>query len=480
MSQHPVVMTRTERTKAFRDQIWLEWQDYCWQTATSLSFLPQQEYNYGLLITNPNLNIEKYIFGRLAQPEALSHRELENIKHNLSDIVFRHDISIDDLVTIYLPKLQAINPASTNVQFWSKMSCRPEVTPEFIEKYIDKPWNYRSLSMCPNITIDFIKTHIDNAWNWHYMMENEALDAYELMREFPDKLSEHIYNNPTIFKNMDFVRANIHKTGVGLKATHKSVTLELIEANLDLPWSRQSISKRPDLTIPFIKKHKSMLAWELVTSYIGLKQHVFNNPDLPWDYSALVYRHDLTREELFRYITKYNDAFKFTMHPALKFKDMANGSLIKWERRAILGNSFTAERDDYISANYRCYLSAYRIQQHWHRIRSDPRHPVGKKRLEADYASYTTELCKPNPASLVKYNCDKCPATFTKHVQFLAHLHPDSCYCKPFDLIKCKFCVEHSNLTAGAKNTTIDMDFAGCKICGFGPGVNCLVDHRKN
>ena len=41
--------------------------------------------------------------------------------------------------------------------------------------------------------------------------------------------------------------------------------------------------------------------------------------------------------------------------------------------------------------------------------------------------------------------------------------------------------MEHSNLTAGAKNTaTTDMvDFTGCKLCGFGPGVNCLVDHQK-
>jgi hypothetical protein len=260
------------------------------------------------------------------------------------------------------------------------------------------------------------------------------------------------------------------------------VTLDIIDTNPDLPWSWESISKKSELTIPFIKKYKDKLNWTEVTAHIKTKQIIFNNPGLPWDYSAFVYRDDLTRDELFRYITNYKDAFTFTSHPVLKFSDIQTGKLILWNQYAIPRNSFTAERDDFIIAKYRCYLSAYRIQQHWHRIRSNPRHPVGQKKLEADYSSYA-ELCKPTPDRPVEYEykCAKCPATFTKLVQFLAHLHPDSCYCKPFDLIKCKYCVEHSNLTASAKNTaTTDMDFAGCKICGFGPGVNCLVDHQTS
>ena len=39
----------------------------------------------------------------------------------------------------------------------------------------------------------------------------------------------------------------------------------------------------------------------------------------------------------------------------------------------------------FIIQQYRRHLASYRIQQHWHRIRSDPRHPVGQRRLGREY-----------------------------------------------------------------------------------------------
>ena len=220
------------------------------------------------------------------------------------------------------------------------------------------------------------------------------------MREFPEHITNSIYDNPTLLRNMEYVMANQHNFDYEFQSNYKSVTLDIIESNPDLPWSWLSISRKPDLTIPFIKKYKAKLIWEEVTKNIHSKQLIFNNPGLPWDYSALVYRADLTREELFKYITEYNDAYPFTKHPALKFEDYKNGPLIRWNRYAnanaasLLANRFTAECADFIIAKYRQHLSAYRIQQHWYRIRCDPRHPVGQKKLEADYSSYA-ELCKP-------------------------------------------------------------------------------------
>ena len=46
--------------------------------------------------------------------------------------------------------------------------------------------------------------------------------------------------------------------------------------------------------------------------------------------------------------------------------------------------------DTYVCRNLRIgqfsrHLAAYRIQQWWHRIRLDPYHPVGKRRLEREY-----------------------------------------------------------------------------------------------
>jgi hypothetical protein len=56
-----------------------------------------------------------------------------------------------------------------------------------------------------------------------------------------------------------------------------------------------------------------------------------------------------------------------------------------WDWDGISSNSFTRDKQDFQLQQYRRHLASYRIQQHWHRIRCDPRHPVGRKKLELDY-----------------------------------------------------------------------------------------------
>ena len=52
---------------------------------------------------------------------------------------------------------------------WKCLSLNPNITPDFIEKHIDKPWDLYSLARNPNIlniTPDFVEKHIDKPWNW--------------------------------------------------------------------------------------------------------------------------------------------------------------------------------------------------------------------------------------------------------------------------------------------------------------------------
>ena len=44
---------------------------------------------------------------------------------------------------------------------WRWISMNPNITVDFIEKHPDKPWDWEGISMNPNITIDFIEKHID-------------------------------------------------------------------------------------------------------------------------------------------------------------------------------------------------------------------------------------------------------------------------------------------------------------------------------
>lgn len=46
------------------------------------------------------------------------------------------------------------------------LSKSKHLTPRFIEKYIDKPWDFTVLSKNPIITPEFIEKHINKPWEW--------------------------------------------------------------------------------------------------------------------------------------------------------------------------------------------------------------------------------------------------------------------------------------------------------------------------
>ncbi len=48
------------------------------------------------------------------------------------------------------------------------LSFNPSITPEFIEKHIDKKWGWGmfGLSSNPSITPEFIEKHIKKKWDW--------------------------------------------------------------------------------------------------------------------------------------------------------------------------------------------------------------------------------------------------------------------------------------------------------------------------
>jgi hypothetical protein len=90
---------------------------------------------------------------------------------------------------------------------------------------------------------------------------------------------------------------------------------------------------------------------------------VLSNPDKPW---------------------AWND---ISENPGITFEDIIAHPELRWYNWSILSNNFTKSRQEFHIQHVRRHLAAFRIQQHWHRIRMDPRHPVCQRRLELEYDS---------------------------------------------------------------------------------------------
>ncbi len=46
---------------------------------------------------------------------------------------------------------------------------------EIIKKYLDKPWDWESISSNPNINIEIIEKYPDKPWDWEWISRNEFL-----------------------------------------------------------------------------------------------------------------------------------------------------------------------------------------------------------------------------------------------------------------------------------------------------------------
>ena len=66
---------------------------------------------------------------------------------------------------------------------WREISCNPNITMSFIEKYPDKEWDWYWISENPNITMDIIEKCSDKPWNWYWISYNPFNYEKELFTE---------------------------------------------------------------------------------------------------------------------------------------------------------------------------------------------------------------------------------------------------------------------------------------------------------
>lgn len=80
---------------------------------------------------------------------------------------------------------------------WEYLSATGFLEEWFINKYVDKPWNWSKLSNKPQITPEFVHSHIEKDWNWLELSRNETITP-SFVRRYSNKAwnTGQLYNNP--------------------------------------------------------------------------------------------------------------------------------------------------------------------------------------------------------------------------------------------------------------------------------------------
>ena len=239
---------------------------------------------YRWTIISRSVNLTMDIINGLSEcssgvlPEILSDNFLEedgrkSLSTLLSDIQ-RYKLCINDIVWD-----------------WREISMNAAITLQDVDDNPHKPWVYNSrighesgwtphsLSSNPNLTMTYINKHLDKGWNWAEVSANSAItmDDIDNNPHIPwASYVDHIVENPNITVSMynKYTDPTILSQSDWLNryfCVNPNVTIKDMEAHASKGWSWWYFSFNPNLTIEYVRKHINDIKW----SWDGICKNAF-------------------------------------------------------------------------------------------------------------------------------------------------------------------------------------------------------------
>lgn len=171
------------------------------------------------------------------------------------------------------------------------VSGKKDITAEDILECEDY-WNYIPLSMNENIDIEFIVQHDGHDWDPLMLMRNKIVNwtIYKQLWDNPPTneillaLRDHLFiENP----NCRWGHINAYLPGssyyMSILSTKSFINPDIIEANINLHWDYQALSRNRSISIDFVIKHiNENWDWDDLSRTIHW-DFILEHPDLPWN-----------------------------------------------------------------------------------------------------------------------------------------------------------------------------------------------------
>lgn len=290
----------------------------------------------------------------------------EKIPEEWSEYYFR-------FMTKYDGTLFYVNPVN--------ISANINISLQTILNHPEYEWSLEGISKNPNLTWEFVKTYKDGV-----MLRNDDLIwDYRLHSLYYD----HDYENNEDMREIVIPPSRILKTPdytvdeiITIWSKGESPIANLMRSTrlfpqdlLDHPeveWQyRRFACVNPNMTISYFKKFielgyitnwgsNSLATFNSAFSF----EDIINTPELGWDYNDV----GINKTLRFQFILD---------NPTINGKEYLD---------YVDDNEFVVEKAAFLERRRRDYLAAYKIQQWWWRVTSNPANPVCRRRLEREYA----------------------------------------------------------------------------------------------
>ena len=125
-----------------------------------------------------------------------------------------------------------VSDSSNGLSRWQRQEDFPT---SFLEKHIDEPWNWTCFSNMNRMPLEFIEKHIGKPWCWRILSRNQNI-TLEFIEKYIDR--------PLCWKRL---------------SNNPNITPEFVEKHLDKPWDwfklQKRLQEREQLSIEFVEKH---------------------------------------------------------------------------------------------------------------------------------------------------------------------------------------------------------------------------------
>jgi hypothetical protein len=296
------------------------------------------------------------------------------------------------------------------IQYTTTLSCDNEYTlynrsdfaPQIAFEHPHFKWYWRGITSNPKITYELIKANPHIEWCWHAICLNKRISLDDLLSEPAITRINDIIASPHITPEMvpiiqampKFNQSSTLADAYYVYSLNKSLPIEYVIANPQLPWNWDCISCHPDLTVDVIDtintsrahipwsavnlsfKNRSLtvdfvrrhIDWEWNWNYLSMNpsftlDNIKNNPDIPWT-TAFVSNPNSNPSDIIR--THGVDLAinaPFNINPNLTIKHVLDNPELPWNWRSLCTFKFHAQPRLTIQRWWKAYFKRNRKAQ---------------------------------------------------------------------------------------------------------------------
>lgn len=338
-------------------------------------YIDEYDWNYDFLVANESVSfwlIEKYIDRILSNDVTMFH------------ILYCRFMDMStEFINKYLNEIKSISP--------KLFAASSGLSLEYLDKHLNE-LDINGILINKNVTFDFYKKHHIklNKYSLFYSLYNMSLEDLVKITNYI-KIREHSY----VVKN-------------------KNITIEFILNNKLQYEYPEDMLKNPSI------KHSDPL-FDKLLSTITSKSFIFHylaNPNANYEWIIKSIDDGLFKKEDTTFTANFDLILK---NPNLTIKEITmiyekigkkdfilRGNILSSNNitfkdafkcinetgicidkvRSLTYNTFNGEK----ILQYRRHLAAYRIQQHWNLVRTNPEYNLCKKKLMNDYEMYSNSI----------------------------------------------------------------------------------------